>query len=221
MASPSFWLPSSFAGEHHFLETFPHHQLLGVHQNDTPHSIPEEYFETREHEGGVVITGINQEYFDKEEWSINWNIVIPWVIHWQPVVEIGTSVFRGLSITSVRFPNTIVSIWNRAFSECRWLRSVEFSSANPIFCGHEAFAGTQLSGPIDNLRAIIPNGAIPFPSGCVIEQVTFWLTPDTDMVIWNTRWDVANHLPIYIAPPTSPSYYPPTGEPPDFSNTSR
>jgi len=220
MASPSFGLPASFAGEHHFLTSFPHHQLPGVHWNDVPHIIPADLFETRVHEGGVVITGITQDYFNNDGNIIGWNIIIPWMIHWQPVVEIGTSVFRGLSITSVRFPKTIASIQSHAFSECRWLKTVEFLSKNPIFCGHGTFAGTQLSGPIDNLQAIVPHNAVPFPPGCVVEQATFWRTPGIDTVIRDTRWDVADQLPIYRAPSTSPSYYPPTGEPPRFSGTS-
>ena len=179
------------------------------------HTIPESFFEVSEHTWGVVILDIKDECnpnLGADIVPFSGNIVIPPTINWQPVVEIRACVFENLPVTEVQIPATVVSIWERAFKDCRHLRTVHFPKWHPVFCGDMAFENTQLFWKMEGLLAVVPDGAAPFPSGCVFEQAIFEQSRSVKNIAETTRDNIQHQLPIGMAPSTYPSYYPPTNQ---------
>ncbi|MEI6710798.1 MAG: hypothetical protein WCK88_00565 [bacterium] len=65
---------------------------------------------------------------------------------------------------------------------------------------------------MEGLLAVVPDGAAPFPSGCVFEQAIFEQSRSVKNIAETTRDNIQHQLPIGMAPSTYPSYYPPTNQ---------
>lgn len=77
----------------------------------------------------VIEAGVLKEYHGESS-----NIIIP-----NNVTEIGDKCFEGLNITSVIIPNSVSKIGFSALSDCKKLKSVEFSNGLNQIGGEELF----------------------------------------------------------------------------------
>ena len=92
--------------------------------------------------------GLSYERTDKDEYRVTGmgtctdeHVIIPDTYEGLPVTEIGEKAFYSIStIVSVKLPDTIVKIYDKAFSECENLESVDMSDTVEV--GTDVFRGS-------------------------------------------------------------------------------
>ncbi len=98
----------------------------------------------------VIEAGVLKEYHGESS-----NIIIP-----NNVTEIGDKCFEGLNITSVIIPNSVSKIGFSAFSDCKKLKSVEFSNGLNQIGGRSFFNCQEL------ISIVIPDSVSEIGGSC-------------------------------------------------------
>lgn len=118
-------------------------------------------FEYTENDGGITVT----KYIGESD-----KIVIPATIDGKPVTEIGKTFSMLQPITSVRMPNTVRTIGDLAFDQCRYLESVQLS-AGLLTIGAHAFRGCEKLKSIELPESLTTIGFGAFDSCTALKEI--------------------------------------------------
>ena len=96
------------------------------------------------------------------------DIVIPHTYNGKPVTVISSSAFYGKNITSVTLPDTVVQIYNSAFSNCKQLKEVYISESVETI-GYTAFQGCN---NLEKIAVSYDNEYFSSKGNCLVEKST-------------------------------------------------